>query len=237
MGLDVAIVCVLVLFAVFGAMSGAARQIANVLALVLAYLAAGPVARQISPALARQFGGSEFMATAVGTLLVFIAVWILGRLMLGEGLERLIEGDRGEQADVNRAFGAVLGAVKAAIVVWVLLSALTFAERHVHLGNKRIDLPARDSTALAITRKYNLFDLTPDRPTHELAPRRYADDPAWQKLRTDPRFREVFKDPKVRRAFESGDYRAFVESDAVKRLLKDPALAAHLEKIERAADQ
>jgi membrane protein required for colicin V production len=242
MTLDLAVLCVLALFGIFGAISGAAKQIANVLALGAAYLSAGPVAKLAAPWLAKALGTSLLVATGAATLFVFLAVWIPLRLALVTGLEKLIAGEERQHSDVNRALGGVLGALKAATLVWVLFSALTFVERNVQVGGRRFSLPAKDSQVLAAVRRYNLFELAPVIPTRDLArfaeaardpgrANQLADDPAWQRLQQDPRFRELLSDPRLKSAIESGDFRALLESDAMKRLLADPSFADQLEKL------
>lgn len=158
MTVDLALLILVLVFAIRGAVSGAARQIAGVLGLIIAYVSAGPGARLVAPWIARQFHLSSSVATIAATLAVFVVVLILARLVLIAGLERMFGGDHRERSGVDRALGFVLGGAVIAGLAWVVLSALTFVEDNVRIAGKRFTVAAGGSKAVELTRRYNLFD-------------------------------------------------------------------------------
>ena len=158
MTVDLALLILVLVFAVRGAISGAARQIAGVLGLIIAYACAGPGARLVAPWLARNLALSSSVATIAATLAVFVVVLVLARLVLIAGLERMFGGDRGERSGVDRALGFVLGGAVVAGFAWVLLSAITFVEDNVRIAGRRFTVAANGSKAVELTRQYNLFD-------------------------------------------------------------------------------
>jgi membrane protein required for colicin V production len=146
---------------------------------------------------------------------------------------------------VDRALGFALGALKAGLVVYVVLSALTFAEEHVKVAGRHLGLSPRDSRAVGLARRFNLFELTQFAPVHDLArvlgsardPRRaaqLADDPALRALRKDPRFQRVLKDERLQAAVARGDLETLLRDDRVLQLIQDPLVAARLEAAARA---
>ena len=158
MTVDLALLILVLVFAVRGAITGAARQIAAVLGLIIASVAAAPGARLVAPWIARNLDLSSSVATVAATLGVFVAVLVVARLVLIAGLERMFGGDRGERSGVDRALGFVLGGAVIAGFAWVLLSALTFVEDNVRIGGRRFTVAAGGSKAVELTRRYNLFD-------------------------------------------------------------------------------
>lgn len=249
MSVDLALLCLVLLFALIGAATGAARQIANVLALVIAYASAGPAARLLAPRVAQQWNLSAAVAIVATTLILFLLLLVLARLVLLAGLERMFAGDHLERRDVDRTLGFVLGGALVAGLAWVVLSALTFVEDNVRIGGRRFNLIAGESKAVAFARRHNLFERAEREPgpvkdllrvaalaSDPKMARRLSRDPAWHRLERDPRFQHVLKDPRLRRAVEAGNYRALLESSEVAQLLKDPAFVAELEALAQRAE-
>ena len=158
MTVDLALLILVLVFAVRGAISGAVRQIAGVFGLLIAYASAGPGARLVAPWMARSFQLSSSVATIAATLAVFVVVLVVARLVLIAGLERMFGGDRRERSGVDRALGFVLGGSVIAGLAWVVLSALIFVQDNVRIAGRRFTIAAGDSKAVELTRRYNLFD-------------------------------------------------------------------------------
>ena len=160
MTVDLILLILVLVFGVRGAITGAARQIAGVLGLITAYLSAGPGAELVAPWIARQFKLSASVALIAATLAVFVVVLVLARLVLIAGLERMFRGDHRDRSGVDRALGFVLGAAVVAGLAWVVLSALTFVEDHVRIAGRRFSLDVKDSKAIELARRHNLFRQT-----------------------------------------------------------------------------
>ena len=120
MTLDLALLLIILVFAVFGSATGAAKQIANAAALVAAYLSAGPAGRLLAPRIARSLEMSELLAIVAATLGAFLVVLVLVRLVLVESLERVFAGNDPNRDGVNRTLGFILGGAKAAALAWVI---------------------------------------------------------------------------------------------------------------------
>ncbi len=240
MGIDLFIAGLILLFAIFGALTGAARQIAQLVALFAAYVCARPIGTFFGPRLARALDAPLVVGTIAATMLTFIVVLIAVRYVLTVLLRRLLAGDEREEQGPDRALGFILGAVKAALFIYVVLCAATFVERNVTVAGRRLLTTSRDSLAFGVARKWNLFELTQFHAVKDLAqvasrasangpPEQLASDPAFQSLRKDPRFRKLLDDPALRRAAAEGDYQGLLKSNAVLQLIQDPEAAAKIE--------
>ncbi len=247
MVIDLVILGVVLLFAVLGALSGAARQVANLVALGAAYFAARQLGPVVAPRLAEAVNGPLLAGVVLGTLLVFLVVLFAVRYALTSLLRWLLGARDEEGRAMDQFLGFVLGALKAGLVAYVVLSGLTFVEQHVAVAGRRLGVSPEGSVAVTLARRYNLFELTQFAPVHDLTrvmgaaadparAARLAEDPAFRALRKDPRFQRALEDEKLRAAVERGDVEALLRDDRVLQLIQDPTVAARLGAAARAGD-
>jgi membrane protein required for colicin V production len=246
--IDVIILCVVVFFALMGALTGAAKQLANMVGMASAYFVCRRLGPMVGPKLAAALGTADIIGVVLGTLLLFIAVLTLVRFILGTLLNRLMRGKDPSNRGPDRAIGMVLGGVKVGIICYVVLSALTFVEQHVVVAGQRMGMSPKDSRAFAFARKHNLFEATQFAPVRDFVrvaqattdPERAAklqNDPAYKALRQDPRFQQALKEEKLRRALEQGDTQALLRSNLILQLIQDPDFAARLGAAARASER
>jgi membrane protein required for colicin V production len=233
--LDLAVLGILVLFAMLGARSGALRQLVFAAAAVLAWLAS----REMAAPVARGFGTSlpASLARGIAGVLLFFAVLVLASFV-GHVLLRWSGAGR-IWAPADRAIGAILGAAKAAIALWVLLSAFVIYGRPIG----PLDPSASDLAALA--RERNLFDAWKGPGSDALkALVRVARDPVGSaRLLGDVDARALLEDRRVQdlidEARSSGEKGAgaVLRSPKAAQLLSDPAFLERLEKAQRKIEE
>jgi membrane protein required for colicin V production len=248
MTLDVVVLALVAVGAVFGARAGASRQLASWGALVLAALAARPGGMWLGPAFGRAFHTSEPLGSVAAAFATFITVAVVVRLVATRVLQGVLGGRDHEERGTDRALGALLGGGKVAAVAWVALSALAFVEANVQVTGKGLGLSPKDSTAFAIARQWNLFSAPYFSKAADLAaaqkvfrsPELYqqiATHPAVGALEKNARFRAVVSDPEVKQALDRGDTLALLKTASVHRLLQDPEALVQLAKLREAVDQ
>jgi membrane protein required for colicin V production len=236
---DLIVLGALLLFGVLGGLAGAAKQIAQVLGMVAAYASARPLGTLFGPQLARELGTPELLGVIATTLLVFIAVLVIVRILLTALLQRILSGKDPADRGLDRGLGFALGAAKVGFICYLVLSGLAFVEEHVSLAGKKLGITPKGSMAFALARRYNFFELTQFGGVRDLAAlSRASADPErlkqlqasaqFQALQKDPRMKKVLQDPHLRKAAETGDYPALLKSDAVLQLLQDPTIAQRL---------
>jgi membrane protein required for colicin V production len=244
MSLDLCLLALVGVFALVGAMSGAARQIASLGAAAAAYLCARPLGNAFGPRVAEATHGPQLFGILAATLLAFVVVLISVRYLLSALLRRLLRGEEREHAGVDRFLGFVLGGAKVVVIAYVMLSALTFVEENVTIAGKRLGISPQGSQAFALARRYNLFARLQFAPVKDLVriaqalqdPNKAAqlkEDPAFRALLGDPRFQTALGSRGMDEALESGDYGALLRSNSVLQLVQD-RLAA--ERMSAAAD-
>jgi membrane protein required for colicin V production len=209
--------------ALLGAFTGALRQLVQLGAVVLAWLAA----RQLGPPVAAGFARSMpgMLARPGASIVLFLGVFALATLAGAVALRatRLSSAVRGP---ADRGVGALLGGAKGALALWVLLSATLLAGRAVP-GPARLRQELARSDLAALAREHNLLlrvhpgaARTLDRllsAGRDGGGGGLADDPEARRLLEDPRVRplvgrEPDADPgELERALEDPDVARLVE--------------------------
>ena len=239
MTLDLILLAIVLIAGVLGAIAGAARQIAQLVALVVAYLCARPLGAFTGPRFAHLAGLPELFGLLFCTLFAFIAVMVVVRWALTRFLKRMLTGKSKEDRGPDRALGFALGALKVILIAYVMLSGLTFVEDHVSVAGRRLGMSPKDSFSFAFARRHNLFELTVFSPVRDLiaiaqdlgkpgGPERLMQSPAYRSLLRDPRFQRILKDHAMQRALRSGDSEALLRNDIVMQLVRDREAAAKL---------
>lgn len=150
MTLDLLVIAALTLFAVVGAFDGALAQGARLIALVAAGLLGRPLGAHLAPAAATVTGLPAGwvlpLAIALCTFGLFVVLNFAGR-RIARGLTR----DSQARA-VDRGAGAFFGALQAAVVAWIVLSALVRLESLADLS-----LGGEGSLAARLARRHDFF--------------------------------------------------------------------------------
>jgi membrane protein required for colicin V production len=232
--LDLVVLAVLVAAALGGAASGALRQVVQLAAVAVGWLAA----RHFAPAVADGFGKSVpgFVARPAASMLLFLGGAALagfaGRALLNaRGFARAVRGPS------DRGAGALLGGAKGGLVVWVLLSAATLAGGF-RIGPVGVDPKTSDFAAFA--KDHNLlarFDPEKARTLERLL--KLARDPLEAaRLERDPDARRLLDDPRVR-ALTRDEAPGASSPSAVEteRLLSDPDVAALLARLRERSER
>ena len=248
MTVDLMVLALVALGAVFGAHAGASRQLASWGALLLAALAARPGGALLGPAFGRFFHTSDSLGAVAASFATFIVVAVVIRIVGTRLLQNVLGGRDPTERGTDRALGALLGGGKVAAVAWVALSALAFVEANVQVAGKGLGISPKDSTAFAIARKWNLFSAPFFSRAADLAAaqkvfrspelfQQVAGNPAVTELEKNAHFRAVVSDPEVKEALDRGDTVALLRSASVHRLLQDPDALVQLARLRQAVDQ
>jgi membrane protein required for colicin V production len=146
---DLSVLALLALAAIYGALTGALRQLASLAAVVLAALAARAFSAQVGAGIARAVSP---YARHLAPVLLFAGVFALASLA-ASALLRATRLARAVQGPADRGAGALLGGAKGVVAAWALLSALALA------GDAAPDAllrASRGSDFVALARSHNL---------------------------------------------------------------------------------
>jgi membrane protein required for colicin V production len=246
--IDLTILVLVLLFGMFGAFTGAAKQVAQLVALALAYLCARPIGRLLGPKVSAGLEVPLLFGNLIATVMIFAMVLLTVRFALTQILQRILAGDDPHDRSVDRSLGMFFGGVKILAISYIVLSALVFVESNTSIAGKRLKLSAKDSLSFDFARKFNLFEMTQFAPARDLVAiakslqspdqaRKLAEDPAFRALQGDARFRQVMNDAELMKAIERGDHRALLRSNPAFQLVQDPTIAARLSAAARASEE
>ncbi len=223
--LDVLVLLALALAARHGAMGGALRQLVQLGAALVGWLAARQLAAPVANGLGRWFPG--FLARPGAAVLLFLGAFALVSL-LGTLVLRATSVSTVVRGPTDRAGGAVLGGLKGALVVWVLLSALALAGGTLP---GRMGAGMRGSEYVSLARDHNLL-LRIDPAKARLLERvlRAAREAERDGVTRGEgaEARALLANPRVRALAEAGGE---IDPAEAARLMDDPAIRELVEKI------
>jgi membrane protein required for colicin V production len=227
--LDLLVLAVLGVAALLGARGGALRQVVQLAAAVLGWLAA----RHLGPAVAAGLARSvpALLARAGASVLLFAGTFALaslvgGALLRATGLAAVVRGP------ADRGVGALLGGAKGGLAAWVFLSALALAGGTMP-GGLALDFTASDFAGLA--RHHNLLLKLDAKGAHALERALRAARAAERAGRlADPDGAQLLADPRLR-ALSEGE--APIDAAEAARVLEDPEVRALVDRLRARADR
>ncbi len=222
MTLDLAVLALLAVAALLGAVSGALRQVVSLAAVGIGILAARTFGPHVAEGLSRTLSHA---ARLVAPVILFAGAFALcslvgAAILRGTGVARVVRGP------ADRACGAILGGAKGALTAWTLLSAVALAG---DLAPRVIATRARGSDFAALAREHNLIARIDPNATRALE--RALD--AAKRARAAGR---LGRDPDSARLLErvgvlEGPAGAPLDPARAARVLEDPELKALVERL------
>jgi uncharacterized membrane protein required for colicin V production len=238
MTLDLLLIGCMLLWMVIGFFSGFWVQVLRLGVLVGAYFLAGLVARplgtwlflnlQIPPLI------GSIIAPAVAFLLLYMilatAAWAIVRAA------RRVRSTTGEQRSrLNSWGGALLGGVKMALILGVLLSAVALAREPLTKMSKKSvleKLALDDSKIFALVKEHNLLarfhlpvvgDITTlsKISTDPTLAEKAVNDPQIKALINHPKIKALLNDPAIIKASETRDIAALLANPRINELAND----------------
>jgi membrane protein required for colicin V production len=247
MNVDLALGVAIAVFAIWGAFSGAARQLAQAAAAVVAWLVASPVGDLVGPLVAKQLKVGLFLGTMIATLIVFVLIFLTVRLVVTAVVKRVLEGKDNQRKGLDRALGFLMGGVKAGAIGFIALCALVFVEQNVSVFGQKLDLSPKSSIAMKLAKEHNLFELAHKGELDELAQVvKMSKDPAqakrlensseFQSLKKNPRFAAIAGQQQLwERVLATGDTSGLLKDDGLMQLLRDSDATRQIERVAQLA--
>jgi uncharacterized membrane protein required for colicin V production len=244
--LDLWLVVAVAAFGLMGLFSGAIKQAAQWLAVATAYLAVKPAATAAGPALAAKLGLPAVGGPVIVVSAAMLLAYVVGSLGFKALLNKLLPAREKTRAD--RIGGFALGAAKGAMGAFVLLSVVVAFEPQLAQSGIDLDKKTGGSSALAFTRRHNLFDVLHVPILDDVkrlaaarsdprAAQALFDNPALKGALDDPRLKAALADPALQDALKGANPMAALQNPEIRKLLSNPEVAQALKKIEAPAGE
>ncbi len=249
MTLDLLALGLVALFALWGAFTGFARQVAQAVAVVAAFTLAVPAGNLLAPTVANALKATLTVGAVAGTVAAFAVIYLGVRAVLTNVVKKLLakkDEDGGENHSTDRAMGFGLATLKAVFLVWVTLSAATFVEKNLVLNGRRFEFTPRDSRVAELVRGFNLIEkfqfaggkdlaLAAKLASDPSAAAKLKDDPDYAALMKDARFKYLVASPAWKTALNTGDVTALMQSQPLLELVRDGKTRPHIERLAQQA--
>ena len=164
MTFDLALLALVLLFAVLGVFRGLLRQIFGIGGFVGGILLARLLSQPFGDAFAKDIGLPVAIATAAMALAIFLAAEIVAKLV-GNFLHKRMQG--GFTGAVDGGGGLLVGGAKGLLVAWAVASLVALVRPHLQHVEKdtpvaRLDLA--HSRAVSLAREVNLITELRNKP-------------------------------------------------------------------------
>lgn len=238
MTLDLLVIGLVLFFALLGALAGGLMQLSHLGALVVGGLFAKPLGLRIGPLVAAHFKWPELLGVLGVTVFSFFALYFAVQIILRMLIQRITANK--VLGSMDKMLGFALGGAKAAVILYVLLSALIFFEKPF-TSITHYSFETKGSKIAELVREENLFTRFTFPGTRGLTavaraatnPAGAANDPDLVSLAHDPKVAEVLRTGELQKALQSGDGISLLRNNRVLAVLTDPKLR---ERLERAGD-
>jgi len=232
----------LAVFALLGFWRGAARQLASLVALICASIASRPLSEAIGPWWAQK---QPALSLSTAVFLSFVLSFILLSLIAYALVLRSVRPQPREPAEpkqtpsrfstlANRGLGLCFGALKGAVVLWLLLSVTALLSQELHWLPFRLPWNFENARSYAFAQKYNAF--SQEQWTKLLALEELAQLPPYaaQLLPMgDPsqlppsvyeqldKFKKFFDTPDIGKALKNKQFKSLLKDKELDKALKD----------------
>jgi membrane protein required for colicin V production len=234
--LDLLVVGLVLFFALLGALAGGLMQLSHWLGLFAAGLVARSAGLHLGPVVAQRLAAPEIVGVLGATVLCFFTVYILVQVATRKAIQKLTQ--HRVLGGLDRVLGFVLGGARAAVILYVLLSAMIFFEKPF-AAVTHYQFNTRGSQIAELVRGHDLFTRFTFPGTRGLtalaraaqdpaAAAQLAQDPEVQALTREPRVQGLLRDGELQRALQSGDAISLLRDNRVLAVLTDAKLQDRL---------
>ncbi len=242
MNLDLLVGGFVLFFTVWGFLTGASRQIAQYVALVVAWLTASTAGQLVGGFLAQRLGGSLTVGQVIGTGISFLLIFFAVRVIVTSLLRRFFGASDTRSGLTDRLLGALLSGGRMALLAYFALCSLVFLENNFTLFGKKLKVPSNQSVLFQFVRENNALQWQQFSGVNDFVRlvQMKGDSTKTQKLQEradfvalmkEPRFLRALKAEGLEKALKSGEMRTLLQNDDVVELIQDSTLMRRIERL------
>jgi membrane protein required for colicin V production len=222
--LDIVLGIAIVFSFLIGALRGAARQIAQLVAIAVAYVGAHPLGMIVQQKLPRSLHLFVVPESELATVISFLALWLALTVCFGALLRWRFAGDDLRRWRWDRLAGAGLSGLRMGVSLYLALCVVGLMQRELRIRSVWLDRSAFYSAAS----RYNVFTASGQliaslqkSPHANLLPK-LKEAQALELIRASPEFKEILSRPQLQEVLNRGD-----PKEIIKRVLEESARDHH----------
>jgi uncharacterized membrane protein required for colicin V production len=238
MTLDLILTGCILVWVVIGFFSGFWVQILRLGVLVGAYFLAGLIARPAGTWLFINLKIPPLIGTIIAPAIAFLVLYMILATVawaIVRAVKRMHSATGEQRSRLNSWGGAILGGVKMALILGVVLSAAALAQEPLARMSKRSvleKLDVNDSKIFALVKEHNFLarfhipvvgDITTlsKISTDPKIAEKAANDPNIKALINHPKIKALLNDPGIIKASETRDIAALLANPRINELVED----------------
>lgn len=226
--LDVGVLLVLALGTVHGWRKGLLAQLLGLGTLIAVWIAA-PRLVPILRAWLLHHGQTPGLALELGCVVVAVGLVLIVCFALVSVIPEAVHNWSRTALAMDRGLGAAAGLLRGLILTWLLLATASYAEPSLVRAVPALREPMRQSSALAVARTWNVWQLVDPSHLHALrtrlargwspderAPlllRQTLADPALRNAAADPTGSDLLLDPRILELLQDRETAAWLQAD------------------------
>lgn len=243
MAIDIFCLCFGALYAVFGYFFGGLRQLVKLAAMVAAYFGAVWSSPILSDVLTRSFGVKtvflDFIALAIAWLVLYLVFSFIGKMFT-----KTLTGASETISSLDKWFGLFLGLLKAALIIILVVLALSTVKEHIYRQKPEAIKVFESSYVIRFMTRTRLADyILPDDAKKildmaadgvklgEVDPSAFGGDPLAEEVYTKPVFRDFIKDQELMDKVREGQVLEVMADPKFKKLMQDPEVRRLISKL------
>jgi membrane protein required for colicin V production len=222
--LDIVLGIAIVFSFLIGALRGAARQIAQLVAIAVAYVGAHPLGMIVQQNLPRSLHLFVVPESELATLIAFLALWLALTACFGVLLRWRFAGDDLRRWRWDRFAGAGLSGLRMGASLYLALCVVGLMQRELRIRSVWLDR----STFYSVASRHNVFTASGQlvaslqkSPHASLLPK-LQEAQALELIRASPEFKEILSRPQLKEVLNKGD-----PKEIIKRVLEESAKNHH----------
>src|SRR5260370_493494 len=211
--LDITVGIAIVFSLLIGALRGAARQIAQLVAISVAYLGAHRLGLILQDQLPRSLHLFVLPEFELATLIAFLGLWLVLTVCFGALIRWRFAGDDLHRRRWDRLAGAWLSGLRISISLYLALCTVGLVQREFRFGSVWL----YGSTLYSIANRYNVFTESTQLVanlgggTHARLLPKLGEAQAIELIKASPEFREILTRPELKEAFNRGDPKEIIK--------------------------
>ncbi len=217
----------------FGALRGAVRQIAQLLAITVAYVGAHPLGIILQEKLPRSLHLFVLPERELAIMIAFLGLWLVLTAGFGALIRWRFAGDDLHRLRWDRLAGAWLSGLRMSISLYLALCTVGLVERELRVGSVWLDR----SALYSIANRYNVFTASSQLVanlgggTHARLLPKLREAQAMELIKASPELREILTRPELKEVLNRGD-----PKEIIKKVLEESA-KDHYRVIEKSASE